>query len=147
MAKYKCGDIVEIREDLCVGNYGAANVIEKMLQYKGNVAKIIHVDDDDITYNIDTDGGVFYWTDDMFSELLGRPMAKPVGEVSNPLEVDINKPHYTVKYIIPNCDTLFSMDVNLAEYNASKHYYLFTNSDGKPFYLFESNVESIVRIS
>lgn len=147
MAQYKCGDVVRIREDLELGRYNDVYAVSEMCIYKGKVAKIINFDDFDNTYQIDIDGGDYYWTDSMFSELLERPKATPVGEVSNPLEVDINKPHYTVNYTIPNCDTIFSMDVNLAEYNAPQHYYLFTNADGKPFYLFESNVDSIVRIS
>lgn len=69
--KYKVGDKVKIREDLIdEENYGSANFVEPMEEYKGHTAEIIFTYDDgsEDGYLIDIDGGVWYWSAEMFEE-------------------------------------------------------------------------------
>lgn len=69
--KYKVGDKVKIREDLIdEENYGSANFVEPMEEYKGHTAEIIFTYDDgsEDGYLIDIDGGVWYWSAEMFKE-------------------------------------------------------------------------------
>lgn len=66
--KYKVGDKVKIREDLIdEENYGCANFVEPMEEYKGQIAEItMTYDDGEDGYLIDIDNGVWYWSAEMF---------------------------------------------------------------------------------
>lgn len=68
--KYKVGDKVKIREDLIdEENYGCANFVEPMEEYKGQIAEItMTYDDGELGYLIDIDNGVWYWSAEMFEE-------------------------------------------------------------------------------
>lgn len=68
--KYKVGDKVKIREDLIdEENYGCANFVEPMEEYKGQIAEItMTYDDGEDGYLIDIDNGVWYWSAEMFEE-------------------------------------------------------------------------------
>ena len=147
--KFNVGDTVKIRtdlRDLVDTEINDTYVAEEMGDLEGHVATITWWDKDIECYHINLDDGEWWWNDGMFDAILPIPLDGSRADILKDYE-DINKPHYTVNYTIPNCSTIFSMDVNLAEYNTSQHYYLFVNAEGKPFYLFESNVDSIVRIS
>ena len=69
--KYKLGDKVKVREDLEVGKeYNDTLFINDMLQYKGKIAVITYVADDDGYYEIDLDDGEWAWTDKMFEDVV-----------------------------------------------------------------------------
>lgn len=74
--RYKIGDKVIVRKDLVVGDHygidplGAkCRFVCEMDFFKGKTVTIAHVDVGilgDIRYNIEEDGGKWWWTDDMF---------------------------------------------------------------------------------
>lgn len=68
--KYKVGDKVKIRKDLIdEENYGSVNFVEPMEEYKGQTAEItMTYDDGKDGYLIDIDGGVWYWSAEMFEK-------------------------------------------------------------------------------
>ena len=68
--KYKIGDKVKIREDLEVGKgYNDCTFIKDMEQYKGKIATIYYCYNDD-SYDIDLDGGAWFWTDGMLEDVI-----------------------------------------------------------------------------
>ena len=68
--KYEVGDKVKIREDLKVGkDYSDCTFIVDMEKYKGKIATITYCYNDDDSYEIDLDDGVWYWTNDMFKDI------------------------------------------------------------------------------
>ena len=70
MSKYEVGDKVPIRKDLEVGErYKGCSLVESMKQYLGKEAIIEKVDYDG-DYKIDLDDREWYWTDDMFDEVV-----------------------------------------------------------------------------
>ena len=67
--KYKIGDKVKIREDLEVGKeYNDCTFIGDMEKYKGKIATIYYCYNDG-SYDIDLDGGDWFWTDEMFEDI------------------------------------------------------------------------------
>ena len=67
--KYKVGDKVKIREDLVVGyDYNDFTFIVDMEKYKGAIATIKYCYSDE-SYEVDVDGGTWYWTDDMLEDI------------------------------------------------------------------------------
>ena len=68
--KYEVGDKVKIREDLKVGkDYNDCTFIVDMEKYKGKIATITYCYNDDDSYEIDLDGGTWFWTNDMFKDV------------------------------------------------------------------------------
>ena len=68
--KYKVGDKVKIREDLVVGyDYNDYTFIVDMEKYKGAIATIKYCYSDE-SYEVDIDGGTWYWTDDMLEDAI-----------------------------------------------------------------------------
>lgn len=68
--EYKVGDKVKIREDLIDEEcYGASRFVELMEEYKGQTAEIIIAyEADGDGYIIDIDGGVWFWSAEMFED-------------------------------------------------------------------------------
>ena len=70
MSKYEVGNKVLLRKDLEVGEmYKGCSLVESMKQYLGKEAIIEKVDYDG-DYKIDLDDREWYWTDDMFDEVV-----------------------------------------------------------------------------
>lgn len=66
--RYKIGDKVRVREDIKAGiRYEGIDVVEDMLQYRGNIATIINIEDDKfITLSIDRR---WYWSSEMLEHV------------------------------------------------------------------------------
>ena len=94
---YKVGDKVKIREDLIdEENYGCANFVEPMEEYKGQIAEItMTYDDGEYGYLIDIDGGVWHWSAEMFEDeckYLKYPSKFKIGdEVRVRKDLEVNK--------------------------------------------------------
>lgn len=72
-AKYKIGDKVKIREDLCEKEYDVFNgstlyALDEMTEYAGKTATIVGIDYDKY-YLIDLDNAECWWCDSMFEGL------------------------------------------------------------------------------
>lgn len=72
--KLKVGQKVKIREDLISGRqYGSEPFVYDMNGKQGKVARITHLHTELGEYSINLDRGKYYWTDEMFSEVLPKP--------------------------------------------------------------------------
>lgn len=80
--KYKIGDKVKVREDIEAWDkyYGCEHATPPMVKFAGKLVTISERYDIFKVYNIDDDGGVWAWTDEMFEEV---PKGDTVVEVSN----------------------------------------------------------------
>lgn len=65
--KFKVGDKVRIKEDLKKGVYNSISTTEKMMQYKGKIAKIKSISHLRFSegYKLDIDDMMWAWSDDM----------------------------------------------------------------------------------
>lgn len=81
MSFFKTGDIATVRYDLSEKKYkmdGSSDSIAavgEMLKYRGKAVKIYS---NYFRYEIEEDGHVFWWTDEMFQEYLDRNMPEYV---------------------------------------------------------------------
>ena len=65
MMVYNVGDKVKIRTDLISDkDYGGYEVVDEMMCHLGKLATITVEYND--SYDIDLDGGMYFWTDEMF---------------------------------------------------------------------------------
>lgn len=91
--KYNVGDKVKIREDLKVGRrYNKCLFVENMKKYKGKIATITEITDND--YDIDIDDGDWCWTDEMFEDIKFN-----VGDIEKEANSD-----FTVENILSHTD-------------------------------------------
>lgn len=66
--KLKVGDKVRIKNNLISGKtYGEYRFIDKMMEYKNKVSKIVEIEDNYIT--IDLDNGQWCWTEEMLEKV------------------------------------------------------------------------------
>lgn len=131
--KYKVGDKVKIREDLKVGkDYNDCTFIVDMEKYKGKIATIKYSYSDD-SYEIDLDGGTWFWTDDMLEN------ENNVLNISESQTVDIG-------YYLAYCGHRVIKNVYFDGYVHDDHDHVFcTTVDGKNQYTLPVNsVEFIV---
>lgn len=82
MSFFKPGDIATVRYDLSKqyqykmnGRSDSVNVVEEMLKYRGKAVKIYS---NDYRYEIEEDGHMCWWTDEMFQEYLDSKMPEYV---------------------------------------------------------------------
>lgn len=62
--KYKVGDIVKIKDDLSVEKYeeqSEQGIVEDMIEYRGEEAKVIEIDLVNKSYSLDIDNGKWAW--------------------------------------------------------------------------------------
>lgn len=62
--KYKVGDIVKIKDDLSVEKYeeqSEQGIVEDMIAYRGQIAKVIEIDLFNRSYRLDIDNGNWAW--------------------------------------------------------------------------------------
>lgn len=107
MSKYKVGDKVRVRKDLCVYvGYGSCTFVYGMRNYCGKEV-IISCIDDCGRYRIKEDNMHWYWTDEMF-EGLAKELKSSNEEVGS-IEKDTS--HYYVK----NVDNTMKLIYNIIE--------------------------------
>lgn len=101
--KYKKGDKVKIREDLEVGKeYSDCTFIVDMEKYKGAIATINYCYDDG-SYDIDLDGGAWFWTDDMFEDCIKKSDSDTSMTVKDLLnKTDVEKGGLIITVYYPN---------------------------------------------
>lgn len=64
--KYKIGDIVKIKDDLSIEKYDKQSeqgIVEDMIKYRGQIAKVILANPIEGNYVLDIDDGKWFWED------------------------------------------------------------------------------------
>lgn len=75
--KHKVGDKVRIREDLKENvYYGEYFAVSEAIRFGGKTVTISDIDMSKFSYEIEEDGGKFYWTDEMF-DLAAKDLIQP----------------------------------------------------------------------
>lgn len=105
MSKFRKGQCVRIKKNLDVDIlYGGSFFVDLMQEYRGRYARIIdvHLDEYECTrYNLDIDGGKWFWTADML---------EPVTSQDDRLTVNTPSLETLEKYIVDTTRAIIDAD-------------------------------------
>ena len=96
MAFFSVGDVVTVRTDLEIdadyysdGYEWYDTFVEEMSRFKGERVTISRIFGETCKYEIEEDGGGYYWTDEMFVEYHGRDMVSSEDDYELPTEDEL----------------------------------------------------------